>query len=62
MKSQVTHVAKFKFPAGVRLQQSAVNPQYDVDGTFLPGGKQQYEILNYEDRKKIQVVDIRSIE
>ena len=53
---------EFRFPEGVRLQESAVNPQYDVDGTFLPGGKQQYEILNFEDRAKLELIDIRPIE
>jgi RHS repeat-associated protein len=61
MKSKVTHVAVFKFPAGIRLQKSIVNPQTDLDGTYLPGGQPQVEVLNYSDRSKLQLDSIRKI-
>ena len=61
MKPNVTHVAVFKFPAGITLQKSIVNPQIDLDGTYLPGGAPQVEILNYADRNKIDLVDLRII-
>ena len=62
MKSQVTHVAIFKFPSGIRLQISSVNPQVDIDGSYLKGGAPQMEVLNYEDRKKIELTSLREIE
>lgn len=61
MKANVTHVAVFKFPAGITLQKSIVNPQTDSDGTYLPGGKPQVEVLNYADRSKLQLDSIRPI-
>ncbi|WP_143247560.1 hypothetical protein [Agaribacterium haliotis] len=61
MKPQVTHVAVFKLPAGVRLQKSIVNPQTDTDGTYLKGGAPQMEVLNYEDRSKLELASLREI-
>ena len=61
MKAQVTHVAVFKFPAGIRLQKSIINPQTDLDGTYLTGGKPQVEVLNYEDRSRLQLDSVREL-
>ncbi len=62
MKAQATYVAKFKFPEGIRIQNSTVGSQIDIDGTLLPGNVPQTEILNYSDRKKIQLIELRELE
>ncbi|MCW8932602.1 MAG: DUF6531 domain-containing protein [Gammaproteobacteria bacterium] len=62
MKEQATHVAKFKFPGGIRVQNSTVGPQKDIDGKILPGKAPQTEILNYSDRKRIQLIELRELE
>ncbi len=62
MKEQATHVAKFRFPQGVRLQNSTVGSQVDVDGRLLPGGGPQSEILNYSDRGNIELIELRELE
>ena len=61
MKEQATHVAKFRFPQGVCLQNSTVGPQIDVDGSVLPGGRPQSEILNYADRANIELIELREL-
>ncbi len=61
MKEQATHVAKFRFPQGVRLQNSTVGPQIDVDGSVLPGGRPQSEILNYADRANLELIELREL-
>jgi len=62
MKENATHVAKFRAPEGVRIQNSTVGPQVDVDGTVLKGGAPQTEILNYKDRGKLELIDLRELE
>jgi len=51
--------AVFKFPAGTRLQKSIVNPQTNIDGTYLEREAPQVEILNYESRSKIELASLR---
>ncbi len=61
MKENVTHVAKFRFPAGIRVQNSTVNPQYEADGTYRKGLAPQTEILNYKDRQRLELVELREL-
>jgi hypothetical protein len=61
MKKDATHVAKYRAPEGIRIQESTVGPQVDIDGTILKGGKPQLEILNYEDRSLLELIDLREL-
>ena len=62
MKKNVTHVAKFRFPGNIRIQNSTVGTQVDINGTILKGNKPQIEILNFKDRQKIELIDLREID
>ena len=54
-KLEISHVQKFLIPEGVHVQSGPVGPQTS-GGKIYPGGGSQLQILNYQDRAKMQSV------
>jgi hypothetical protein len=52
---EISHVQKFLIPEGVHVQSGPVGPQTS-GGKIYPGGGSQLQILNYQDRAKMQSV------
>ncbi len=44
-KANPTHVQEFESVPGTQIQKSTVGPQTNLDGTILPGGGSQTQVL-----------------
>ena len=54
-KPEISHVQKFHIPEGVRVQIGTVGPQ-TYNGIIYEGGGNQIQILNFEDRAKLEPI------
>jgi YD repeat-containing protein len=54
-KPEISHVQKYHIPEGVQVQVGKVGPQTH-NGITYPGGGNQVQILNFEDRAKLQPI------
>jgi RHS repeat-associated protein len=54
-KPEISHVQKYHIPEGVQVQVGKVGPQVH-NGITYSGGGNQVQILNFEDRAKLQPI------
>ena len=54
-KPEISHVQRYRIPEGTRVQVGIAGPQ-EYKGVRYEGGGQQVELLNYEDRAKLEPI------
>ena len=54
-KPEISHVQRYRIPEGTRVQVGIAGPQ-EHKGIRYEGGGQQVELLNYEDRAKLEPI------
>ena len=54
-KPEISHVQRYRIPEGTRVQVGIAGPQ-EYKGIRYEGGGQQVELLNYEDRAKLEPI------